>query len=206
MTDEPFPSSALDLAEERNLGDPVRAFRPHRVRRLASLVLRRVRREAVYLFEHGLVRYQEAYRWDELRSVTVAGVRRRREGRTRWRFGIQAEGRRTAEFDYGLSDMERLVEVIMAEVMKRVVPGYVATIESGGKVVLGPFTVSGKGLEKDAEMIPWPYVQEVGMSNGLVYVSRHGQAHATAVIAARMPNAAAFIALCRHLGVRVAAD
>jgi hypothetical protein len=206
MTDESFPSAALDLAAERDLGDPVRAFRPHRIRGFVGVVLRRFRREALYLFEHGLVRSPEAYRWDELRSVTVAGVRRRRKGRTRWRFGIQVEDGRRAEFDYGLSDMERLVEVVMAEVMKRVVPGYVATIESGGDVVLGPFTISGRGLEKDAELIPWPYVREVGMSNGVVYVSRHDQAHATAVIAARMPNATAFIALCRHLGVRVAAD
>ena len=72
----------------------------------------------------------------------------------------------------------------------------------GGTVEVGPFIVSAKGVEKDAELVPWPAVREVGMSNGVVYVRRVDQVITIAATAARMPNAAAFIALCRHLAAR----
>jgi hypothetical protein len=201
MTEQPFPPPVPELAETKKLGDPIRMFRPHPVRRLAAALLRRARPQPVYLYAGGLVRPpEEAYGWEDLSSVIVAGVRRRRRGRTRWRVTIETTDGRTARLNHGLTDVERLGEVIVAEVMQRVVPTYVTTIENGGTVELGPFTVSGKGLVKDAELIPWSAVSEVGMSNGVVYVRRVDQVLTTAVMAARMPNAAAFIALCRHLG------
>jgi hypothetical protein len=204
MTEQPFPPSVLELAAANQLGDPIRMFRPHPLRRLAAMLRRRPRPMPVYLFDGGLVRPpDEAYGWDELSSVTAAGVRRRRRGRTRWRVAIETTDGHSARLNHGLCDVERLGEVIVAEVMQRVVPAYVTTIENGGTVELGPFTVSGKGVEKDAELIPWSAIREVGMSNGVVYVRRVDQVITTAVTASRMPNAAAFIALCRHLGAPV---
>jgi hypothetical protein len=205
MIAHPFPSPVLQLARGGRLGDPVRAFRPPPARRLLAVLLRRARPRPVYLFEGGLVRPpDEVYGWAELSSVVVAGVRPRRRGRTRWRITIATAAGRTARLDGELTDAERLGEVIVAEVARRVVPSYVTTIESGGAVELGPFTVSAKGVEKDAELVPWPAVREVGMSNGVVYVRRVNRVTAIAATAARVPNAAAFIALCRHLGVPVA--
>lgn len=232
MTDEPFPPAVRELAAARRLGDPVRAFRPRLVRMLvAVLVRRRDRPVPVYLFDGGLVRPPEAYGWAELSAVTAAGVRRRRRsGRTRWQVTIELADepdepdsggigrrrrrpKRSVRIADDVADMELLGDVIVAEVMRRVVPGYVAAVEQGGTVTFGPFTVSGKGIEKDAELIPWPAVGSVGMGNGVVYVRRvaeTGPRNAVmpgggviAVIAARMPNAAAFIALCRYLGARV---
>jgi hypothetical protein len=200
MTDELFPSSVRELAQAGQLGDPVRVFHPKSFRLLMAVVLRRPGPVPVYLFEGGLVRPPEAYNWDELSTVIAAGVRRRREGRTRWRLTIETTDGRTARLEGGLSDLDRLGEVIVSEVMRRVVPAYVATIESGGTVELGPFLVSGKGVEKDAELIPWSAIRDVGMSNGVVYLHRFDQVITTAVTADRMPNAAAFIALCRHFG------
>lgn len=205
MTEQPFPRSVLEIAAVSQLGDPIRMFRPHALRRLHAVLLRRPRPMPVYLFTGGLVRPpDEAYGWAELSSVTAAGVQRRRRGRTRWRVVIETTDGRTARLNHGLRDVERLGEVIIAEVMQRVVPAYVTTVENGGTVELGPFTVSLKGIEKDAELIPWSAIREVGMSNGVVYVRRVDQVITTAVTADRMPNAAAFIALCRHLGVPVA--
>jgi hypothetical protein len=235
MTIESFPARVRELAADRRLGDPVRAFRPRSVHRLTAVLRRRARPVPVYLFAGGLVRPPEAYGWRELSSVTVAGVRRRRRrGSIRWQVAIDLADGRTVRLADGLADIELLGEVIVAEVMRRVVPGYVATVGNGGTVAFGPFTVSDKGIEKDAELIPWPAIGSVGMSNGLVYVRRRderspaalpaalpapppapatgadgnaaaaaGAAGIVAVIAARMPNAAAFIALCRHLGAQV---
>jgi Rieske Fe-S protein len=227
MTDEPFPPTVGELAAAHRLGDPVRVFRPRFFGRLAAMLRRRSRPVPVYLFDGGLVRPPEAFGWDELSAVIAAGVRRRRAGRTRWQVTIEPVGGRAVGLADGLADMERLGEVVVAEVMRRVVPVYVAAVENGGSVSLGPFTVSGKGIEKDAELIPWPAVRAVGMNNGIVYVRRADEVARTgdtaggttavtggvtaavsgvvtaAVTAARMPNAAAFIALCRHLGARV---
>jgi hypothetical protein len=205
MTAQPFPLPVLELAGGSQLGDPVRVFRPQPVRRLLAVLLRRARPRPVYLFEGGLVRLpDEVYGWTELTGVVVAGVRPRRRGRTRWQITIETAAGRAARLDGGLADVERLGEVIVAEVVRRVVPSYVTTIESGGTVELGPFTVSAKGVEKDAELIPWPAVREVGMSNGVVYVHSADQVTALAATVARVPNAAAFIALCRHLGASIA--
>jgi hypothetical protein len=204
MTEQPFPPPVLELAEAKQLGDPIRMFRPRPLRRVVAVLLRRSRPMPVYLFAGGLVRPpDEAYDWADLRSVIAAGVRRRRQGRTHWQVTVETMDGHTIRLDGGLSDVERLGEVIVAEVMQRVVPAYVTTVENGGVVELGPFVVSAKGIEKDAELIRWPAVREVGMSNGVVYVRRADQVVTTAVTAARMPNAAAFIALCRHLGVPV---
>jgi hypothetical protein len=225
MTDEPFPPAVGALATAHRLGDPIRVFRPRLSGRLAALLRRRPPPVPVYLFYGGLARPPEAYAWDDLNAVITAGVRRRRTGRIRWQVTIEPAGGPAVRLADGLADVARLGEVIVAEVTRRVVPGYVATIESGGTVALGPFTVSGKGIEKDAELIPWSAVRTVGMDNGMVYVRRAdeltrigpgpapGADHApatslapavtAAVTAARMPNAAAFIALCGHLGARV---
>lgn len=158
---------------------------------------------AVYLFEHGLVcvsrRGWAARHWDELRTVTMAGVQPAPHRHTAWRFTVTDAGGRRLVLGDELPEVRLLGEAVVTEVARRMVPRYLAVIEAGGTVELGPFTVSRGGLAKDGEIVPWPAVREVGLSNGMVYVRRIDDIHVMATTVGRMPNALAFAELCHRV-------
>lgn len=161
---------------------------------------------AVYLFENGFVRSTRrgwaVRNWDDLRTVTMAGVQSAPHRHTAWRFIVtDANGARFVLGDE-LPDVRDLGEVVIAEVTERMVPRYLEVIESGGAVELGPFTLDRAGVAKDGEVVAWAAVRDVGISNGMVYVRRVDDIHIMATIAGRMPNALAFTALCHHVRAR----
>lgn len=157
----------------------------------------------VYLFEHGFVRFAgrrtAAAHWDELSAVTVAGLQRAARRRTEWRFTISRTDGRSLAIGDELPDVHDLGEVIVTEVTRRLVPGFVDEVAAGRAVRIGPFTVSPDGIAKDGDSVPWDAVREIGMSNGMVFVRRLDDPHVMAITAARLPNSAAFVALGRRL-------
>ncbi|QXJ24037.1 hypothetical protein AGRA3207_005284 [Actinomadura graeca] len=138
-----------------------------------------------------------AYAWDDLVSVTVSGVRRRR--RTRWSVTVVARDGRVLRFGDELPDVEILGEAVAGEVTARQVPRYLAVVRAGEPVRLGPFTVDLDGLEKEGERVPWHAVRDVVIDGGVVLVRAPGDRTALAAIAGHMPDALAFVALCSQV-------
>jgi hypothetical protein len=160
-----------------------------------------IRGRVVYLMEKGFVmgRPTETFAWDELVSVTMAGVRRVRRGRTEWRFTVVTSGGRETELSPGLPGVSELGELVIAEVTARVLPWYLRAVRTGGTVSFGPFLVDREGIAKDGDRIPWASVQDVVIENGVVQVLRSwdftGGGGLAATVGA-VPNAVAFTALC----------
>jgi hypothetical protein len=173
----------------------------------AAWILSRTGRggRGVYLYEHGFVRAVnplEVYAWDDLISVTMAGLRRSRKGHTRWRFTVVDKHEREVTLGGETPDVGDLGEVVVAEVTRRLVPWYVSVITDDGTVELGPFTVGLLGVGKDGDLVPWEYIDEVVVSNGVVYVRSTSGQVALAATVGQVPNALAFAAVCRQLLAR----
>ena len=98
-----------------------------------------------------------------------------------------------------ITEVGALLERVSTRVTERLLPKYVSRIESGGSVRIGPFMVSGAGVEKAGWNVPLDRIHAVGMDNGMVYVSRTDGVAAMTVPAAQMPNAVAFTGLVEHL-------
>jgi hypothetical protein len=153
----------------------------------------------VYLYEHGFIRVAnppEVYPWDDVIAVTMAGLRRSRRGRTTWRFTVVDRHDREVMLGGDVPDVGDLGEVVVAEVTRRLVPWYTSVIADGGTVELGPFTVGPPGIAKDGELVPWAHVEEVVVSNGVVYVHSTEGRVALAATVGQVPNALALAAVC----------
>ena len=161
-----------------------------------------LRGRGVYLYEHGFVRTAnppEVYAWDDVSAVTMAGLRRSRRGRTKWRFTVVDKDDREVTLGGETPDVGDLGEVVVAEVTRRLVPWYVKVIAEGGTVELGPFTTCLPGIAKDGELVPWAHISEVVVSNGVVYVRDTGGHVALAATVGQVPNALAFAAVCGQM-------
>ncbi|WP_344959615.1 DUF6585 family protein, partial [Actinomadura miaoliensis] len=174
------------------------------LRRAAWALRRTGTPRIVYLFVHGLVvddgRGLATHHWDELTAVTVSGVRTAAGARTRWRVTVTAAGGREIALGDGMPDAGVLGEIVSAEVTARAVPRLMAAIEARERVRLGPFTLGPQGVGKDGDRLPWPAVAEAGIDNGVVYArDADGLVEMTA-LAARVPNAVAFVEVCRRVG------
>jgi hypothetical protein len=160
----------------------------------------RARNRAVYLFSGGfVVDTGGAYEWDDLVSVVVSGVRQATQGRTRYRFVVVAADGSEVVFDRGLPDVRDLGETVLAEVAGRALPRLLDRVRDGESVRMGPFTVGADGVEKEGECLPWPALGEAGVDNGVVYVRTRDDLRSLSAIAAQVPNAVAFVGLCRAL-------
>jgi hypothetical protein len=161
------------------------------------------RNKAVYLFTGGFVldaRGDRAiFRWDDLVSVTVSGVRDATQSRTRYRFAVITMDGREITLGAELPEVRELGERIAAEVTERVLPDRLARVRAGESVHMGPFTLGPDGVEKEGERLSWSEVVEAGVDNGVVFVGTRDQARRLSAIAARMPNAIAFVQVCRTL-------
>ncbi|KAB2347952.1 DUF6585 family protein [Actinomadura rudentiformis] len=175
----------------------------------------------VYLFSYGLVVVgggddpqggagrtgaYAAYRWDDLAAVTTSGVQRVAHGPTYWQFTITAADGRQIILGDELPAVRELGEAVVAEVTARIVPQALSVVQAGDVVRLGPFAISLEGIEKEGERVAWPAVREVGIDNGIVFVRTLDGLLPLASVAARTPNAVAFVELCHHLQALQAAD
>jgi Family of unknown function (DUF6585) len=152
----------------------------------------------VYLYERGFVRAvnpPEVYAWDDLIAVTMAGLRRSRRGRTAWLFTVVDSDDREVTLGGEIPDVGDLGEVLVAEVTRRLVPWYVSVIADDGTVELGPFTIGLSGIAKDGDLVPWEYVDEVVVSDGVVYVRGTGGQIALAATVGQVPNVLALAAV-----------
>ncbi|MFA1551374.1 DUF6585 family protein [Actinomadura chokoriensis] len=137
------------------------------------------------------------YTWDELASVTVSG--RRRGSRVRWCFTIVSYGGAELRLGDDIPDVQVLGVAVAKEVTARIVPRHLAAVRAGEPVRLGPFTVDLDGVEKDGERLPWKAVQDVAIENGMVTVHTYAGWTDLMAVASRMPDAAAFAALCHQV-------
>ncbi|TDC61611.1 hypothetical protein E1200_28575 [Actinomadura sp. GC306] len=138
-----------------------------------------------------------AYTWDELASVTVSGVRSGPDEDVRWRFTIVARDGNVLRLTEDLPNVRELGLAVAEQVTARLVPRHLAAVKAGKAVRLAPFTVDLDGVEKDGERVPWAAVTDVAIDNGLVVV--HACAADLVTVAAQMPDALAFTALCHQV-------
>lgn len=143
--------------------------------------------------------WEAGYVWDELVSVTVSGVRNGPAGRTSWSFTIVAEDGSVLRLNDDLPDVRALGEAVAGQVTARAVPRLLAAVKAGEAVRFGPFTVDLDGVEKDGERLPWRDVHDVVIDNGLVTVHTHGGRTDLMTVAAQLPDAVAFTALCHQV-------
>jgi hypothetical protein len=156
----------------------------------------------LYLFEHGLILASRqdatAFHWDAIDEVRVSGVRAGSAVAVSWRFAVVRGDGTEAEAGPEFPGVQDVVEAVSMAVTERVLPKYVSRIEAGGKVRLGPFTVTRDGIAKDAEEVPWEHVAAVEISNGMVYVNRSDRMSGMTATAGEVPNAVAFTQLARY--------
>jgi hypothetical protein len=157
----------------------------------------------LYRFDNGLIlatrRTVTAFPWDAVSEVRVSGVRRVPSDAVSWRFGVRREDGEEAEIGSEFPGVRALVEVVSREVTERILPKYVSRVEAGGKVRIGPFTVTREGIAKDGERVVWEDVGGVQISNGMVQVDRADRLAGMTATAGEVPNAVAFAELARYL-------
>ncbi|WP_141578574.1 DUF6585 family protein [Actinomadura sp. WMMA1423] len=140
-----------------------------------------------------------AYAWDELVSVTVAGIPGGPGGRVRWRFTVVAHDGTVLRLDDGIPDVRRLGMAVAQEVTARIVPRHLAAVKAGESVRIGPFSVDLDGVGKDGERLPWSAVRDVVIGDGLVTVHARPGRSGLAAVASQMPDALAFCVLCHQV-------
>ncbi len=140
-----------------------------------------------------------AYTWDELASVTVAGVPDGPGGRVRWRFTVVADDGSVLRLGDDIPDVRTLGVAVAQEVTARIVPHRLAAVKAGESVRIGPFAVDLDGVEKDGERLPWHAVHDVVIGNGMVTVHARPGRPDLATLASRMPDALAFTVLCHQV-------
>jgi hypothetical protein len=104
-----------------------------------------------------------------------------------------------AEIGGEFPGVQGVVELVSAAVTERVLPKYIARVDSGDRVRLGPFTITRDGITKDGDEIAWPHVADVSISNGMIYVNRSDRLSGMTATAGEVPNAVAFSELARHV-------
>ena len=158
--------------------------------------------QVLYVFEGGLVldtrRGTTAYPWDRIEELRVSGARAGSSDAVTWHFSVVRDDRTEATVGAAFPGVQDLVEIVSAEVTARMLPKYIARIEDGGEVRIGPFTITREGIAKDGERAPWPLVAGVQISNGMIYVNRADQLSGMTATAGEVPNAVAFSELARH--------
>ena len=142
---------------------------------------------------------EAAYMWDDLVSVTVSGIRGRRDGRTRWCFTIVGTDGSVLRFGDELRDVRTLGVAVAEEVTARLVPRRLAAVKAGEAVRMAPFTVDLDGVEKDGERLPWQAVEDVAIDNGVVAVHARAGRTDLMTVSAQMPDALAFTVLCHQV-------
>ncbi|TMQ91245.1 hypothetical protein ETD83_31815 [Actinomadura soli] len=142
---------------------------------------------------------ETGYVWDELTSVTVSGVQNEPDDRTRWTITIVAEDGGVLRLGDDIPDVRALGIAVAEEVTARIVPRHLAAVKAGETVRMGPFSVDLSGVEKDGERLPWPVIREVEIDNGLVTVRAAAGWADLLTVAAQMPDAPAFTALCHQV-------
>ncbi|SNR96460.1 DUF6585 family protein [Actinomadura mexicana] len=140
-----------------------------------------------------------AYTWDELVSVTVAGVPGGPGGRVRWCFTVVADDGNRLRLGDDIPDVRTLGVAVAQEVTARIVPRQLAAVKAGESVRTGPFTVDLDGVEKDGERLPWSAVRDVVIGGGMVTVQARPGRTDLVTIASRMPDALAFSVLCHQV-------
>ncbi|GAA0367713.1 hypothetical protein GCM10010151_67050 [Actinoallomurus spadix] len=159
----------------------------------------------VHLFENGVVlsswRAVTPFPWDAVTELRVSGVRAAATGAVTWRLTLSGRAGAEAEalLDGGVPGARELVETVSREVTGRVLPEYLSRVGTGGKVRLGPFSVTRQGIAKDGEYVPWENVDRVEIESGMVHVDRADRPAGLTAIAAEVPNAVAFGELTRRL-------
>jgi hypothetical protein len=161
------------------------------------------RNPAVHLFENGVVlstwRTATPFAWDAVTELRVSGVRQAATGTVTWRLIFSGPADAEALIDGSLAGSRELVETVSREITERVLPKYVSRVDAGGRVRLGPFTVTREGIAKHGEFVPWEHVTRVEIQDGIVHVDRSDRAAGLTAIAAEVPNAVAFDELTRRL-------
>ncbi|MCW2943991.1 MAG: hypothetical protein JWR24_708 [Actinoallomurus sp.] len=157
----------------------------------------------LYLYEHGLIMTARnattGYPWDAIKELRVSGARMASSDAVSWRFGVVREDGAEAEAGAEFPGVQGLVEVVSAEVTERMLPKYIARVEGGGKVRIGPFTITRECIAKGGEEVPWRYIAGVEISNGMIYVNRADRLSGMTATAGEVPNAVAFSELARYL-------
>jgi hypothetical protein len=157
----------------------------------------------LYLYENGLIlatgRGTNAFPWDAIGELRVSGVRMGSADAVSWRCALVRDDGTEAVLGPEFPDVQVVVETVSAAVTERLLPKYIARIETGGTVRFGPFTISRDGIAKDGEEVPWAQVTEVDISNGMVHVNRQDRLAGMTATAGEVPNAVAFSELARHV-------
>jgi hypothetical protein len=123
-----------------------------------------------------------------------------------WRFAVVRADGAEVEAGRGFPDVQDVVEAVSAAVTERVLPKYIARIDAGGTVRVGPFTVTREGITKDGEEVLWRHVAEVEIRNGMVHVNRVDRAFGLTATVGVVPNVVAFAELARHVREGVDAE
>jgi uncharacterized membrane protein YqaE (UPF0057 family) len=157
----------------------------------------------LYLYENGLIlvagRGLNAFPWEAVKEVRVSGARTGSGDAVSWRCAVVREDGTEAVIGPEFPGVQDVVEVVSSAVTERLLPKYISRIEAGGTVRFGPFVISGDGVAKDGEEVPWQHVAAVEISNGMVYVNRLDRTAGMTATAGEVPNAVAFSELARYV-------
>lgn len=159
--------------------------------------------QVLYRFEGGLILVNRhvatTFPWDTIAEVRVSGVRRAISESVSWRFVIRRADGEQIEIGSEFPGVRELVEIASREVTESILPKYLSRIDAGGRVRIGPFTITGDGIACGGEQVKWPDVVDVQIGNGVVQVVRAGRRTNISATAGEVPNALAFAELARHL-------
>ncbi len=157
----------------------------------------------LFLYENGLIlttrKETAAYAWEAVEELRVSGARVGASDEVRWHFVLVRHDGRQAEVGDEFPGIQEVVELVSAAVTERVLPKYIARVDGGGSVLMGPFRITRDTIAKGGEAVAWRNVAEVVISNGMIYVDRSDGLSGMTANAGEIPNAVAFSELAHHV-------
>lgn len=182
---------------------------------MLALIVRktlRQRRVRLRLHERGFLFHDETRRtqvflWDEIASFLAEVSSVTAHGLVTTTFRKYTLHKATGEtlrlaWNVEIRDIERVADRIAEETLRRLLPRALATVEGGGMVPFGDWTVTREHLASGPDArLPWDEVRDIEAREGVIVVREHGRRFGSWARMAygKMPNAHVFLPLADAL-------
>lgn len=135
----------------------------------------------VDIHEQGFV-YSTAFEtlnvnWADVMTVWQAKRVRQRNGPTTsatYTFLLQ-NGKKLVLDNERFKNAEGLGDAIQNEVTRRLMPGYIDLLRSGGTAKFGKLSINSQGISNGKETIPWSQVKDVRITLGIININKEGK-------------------------------
>jgi hypothetical protein len=168
------------------------------------LVVRRLSRKRIYLYDQGFVHADgkgrfDAYRWDQIATVFQRIVSTRYNGipaGTQYQYTVTRADGTTIKLTNFWQDVPELGGEINLRVSQTQLPAMLDALARGRNIEFGDIVVNAAGVAGRRGSVPWSEISKVSVDNGQVSLQRAGKfLSLSSTPAAKIPNLPLFLHL-----------